>query len=678
MVPRTWCTADQTSFIDRWMPEFLLKQDAKRLDEFWPKMMEAWQVEFPEEVVLGLPLQEVDPDPNAEPVLELSEADRARLKDALEKRDSQLHNSFNNGSKKIRKHDSGGRRVLEVYQRLHKLTVKEALRRSEYDSLNEAAQCRDEDGEWIDDEDDAVKMTRISGARRERMKVWRRVLQQAWDDEEEEVKEEVRRIAREEVVVQPTVDEAGEDGKPRERTPQEYQLSIDEATPVAEMILAEFMKMTGWMGVLVFGGPVPRRGGEIGVKSIPFGLTAGGVDFPQFHPKWQKGVTDHLFKFLRQAIPRKVRLARALDPDSDEEDAEDEEQSATASHKSKTHKKKKQLQAESADGVEEAVVDQEASSAESSKPLRRPRVKATSKSKSTAPAPAAPAVPAALTPALADDSYFAAPALTDDSYFAAPALADDSYSAAENDFLPSGPDDNLFPQPQPSYSTADETPPTRFSAMEAKGADDFLATLALENLDPGEDFDSWGTPPVPSYTALVASFAPNYGLSPVPAAEPSELLSSSFTFAPPASFGSPRDMHAAPVSRPLGSNDFPMHRPTPKPKQSFGSDKDPQLFFGRSYAFCVPQQQPQSYAGAVLEDTPSVSITRIGCVSIAHIGSVSVTLIGSGATRSSLFSPLSIFLCFGPRSTVAAADSQKNLHKTFPVVAVGRPTPATL
>lgn len=32
------------------------------------------------------------------------------------------------------------------------------------------------------------------------------------------------------------------------------------------MFLTEFQKMTGWVGVLVYAGPVPRMGGELGMK----------------------------------------------------------------------------------------------------------------------------------------------------------------------------------------------------------------------------------------------------------------------------------------------------------------------------------------------------------------------------------------------------------------------------
>jgi hypothetical protein len=110
--------------------------------------------------------------------------------------------------------------VLELYQKAYQPRVKAALKASEYDVLNEASQCRDEDGEWVDDDDDSAKMKRLKEARSKRMSTWRRVVQAAWDAEPEEVKEEVRQMAKTEGMKQ-TDTVGGVDDV--ERTPEEYQ-----------------------------------------------------------------------------------------------------------------------------------------------------------------------------------------------------------------------------------------------------------------------------------------------------------------------------------------------------------------------------------------------------------------------------------------------------------------------
>ncbi|KAJ6524922.1 hypothetical protein DFH09DRAFT_1372085 [Mycena vulgaris] len=357
MAPPSKNTQEEQDFIKLWMPEFLLRKGRKELEDFWPKMRAAYLSEWPEELRLKLPLQQVVHDPNAEKPPPLTDKQRDRLDAALTERFKKLRNSFYNAYAKIRNQRGGVSRspvslaamlfkarpktkrrhqVLEVYQMVYKDKIKVALKKSEFDQLNEAAQCRDEDGEWIDD-DDKSKMQRVKDARRTRMQIQRRVVQEQWDAEGDAVREKMREMAQKEVVVPVQEEGEAENGKTKERAPEAYQMSIDESGPVAEMFLAEFHRMTGWMGVLVYGGPVPRAGGELGVKSVCFGHTPAGLDFQRFHPHWKKGITTPLFRFLRQAIPREVRLSRGIFTGEDQSDIdEDSEESAHYRRRDKT------------------------------------------------------------------------------------------------------------------------------------------------------------------------------------------------------------------------------------------------------------------------------------------------------------------------------------------------------
>lgn len=173
--------------------------------------------------------------------------------------------------------------VLEVYQQDHKSTVKAALQGSEYVHLNEASQRRTEDGEWIDDEDEEEKNERLHDARSQRMTVQRRVIRECWEAEDEAVQQEVVAKARAEKAPGTEAEKDVEDG---ERTPEEYQMwvvgfmhevfladsrrtrSLDESMKVAEIFLTEFGRMTGWVGALVYAGPVPRLGGDLGFKRL--------------------------------------------------------------------------------------------------------------------------------------------------------------------------------------------------------------------------------------------------------------------------------------------------------------------------------------------------------------------------------------------------------------------------
>ncbi|KAJ6491877.1 hypothetical protein DFH09DRAFT_1338412 [Mycena vulgaris] len=392
MAPPFKTTPEEQDFVRLWMPEFMLRKGRKELEDFWPKMRAAYLNEWPEELRLSLPLQQVVHDPNAEKPPPLTDKQRARLDEALTARFKQLRNSFYNAYSKIRNQRGGVSRspvslaamlfkawpkikrrhqVLEVYQMVYRDKIKAALKKSQFDKLNEAAQCRDEDGEWIDDDDDKTKMERVKDARRTRMKIQRRVVQEEWDAEAEVVKQKMREMAKKEVAA-PAADEDDEDGKTKERTPEAYQMSIDESGPVTEMFLAEFHRMTGWMGVLAYGGPVPRAGGELGVKSVCFGNTPAGLNFERFHPHWKKGVTTPLFRFLRQAIHS---VAVSLQGE-DNSDVDEEEAGLTAVDGEAATPPKKAKKKRSKDKTDAPVANAEVIAvAPSMKPARRPKPK---------------------------------------------------------------------------------------------------------------------------------------------------------------------------------------------------------------------------------------------------------------------------------------------------------------
>jgi hypothetical protein len=114
--------------------------------------------------------------------------------------------------------------VLELYQKKYPMKVKAALKASEFDTLNEAAQCRDEDSEWVDDEDEQSKENRLKEGQSKRMKVWRRVVQETWDAETEEVQTVIRELAKEEVQPVKSISTEDAEGEPAGRTPEEYQM----------------------------------------------------------------------------------------------------------------------------------------------------------------------------------------------------------------------------------------------------------------------------------------------------------------------------------------------------------------------------------------------------------------------------------------------------------------------
>ncbi|KAK6978074.1 hypothetical protein R3P38DRAFT_3236168 [Favolaschia claudopus] len=349
MPPKPWSTPDQDAFIATWFPEFLLKKSQKKLDGFWPKLKEAWFSEFPEETVLRLPLQDVSHDPNAttQPRI-LTPEERTRLDNAIAKRFKQLHDKLYNIYAKaagqrggisrsahslagtlFKKYPKRRRRhqVLEVFAKEHKTDVQTALDAAGFAALNEAAMCRDDEGAWIDDNDPDIRKKRVEAARSDRMKLYRRVLQECFDAAAEEIQEDMRKKASEEMVrpktTLPDTDEEGD----VDRTPEEYQLSIDEALGVLEIFFTVFRQMLGgWVGFVSCIGPIPRLVSltSLFTASHCFGRTKEGLTFEDYHTNFSKAVAHPLAKFARTVIPREVRLARALYSLEDEENLDED------------------------------------------------------------------------------------------------------------------------------------------------------------------------------------------------------------------------------------------------------------------------------------------------------------------------------------------------------------------
>ncbi|KAJ7271757.1 hypothetical protein C8J57DRAFT_1507670 [Mycena rebaudengoi] len=256
-------------------------------------------------------------DPEAAPLLTAEQ--EALLTGALLKRKEQLKSWFRNETSKLKRAGRGGgtapraslagllfkarakrrrhHQVLEVYQKRNAERLKERLAVRGFNKLNEATQARDKEGEWIDDDDSEARMIRVRDASVARMKLTREVVKEMFDEETQATQDEYRKWAKEEVL--PQIEDTPEGGK---RRPEEYQASIDESGEVVRLFHDMLYKMTGWMGVTVFGGPMPNMGGELAVKAIPFGLTPGGVHFENWHPSWTKSVSKPLLRFLRRAI----------------------------------------------------------------------------------------------------------------------------------------------------------------------------------------------------------------------------------------------------------------------------------------------------------------------------------------------------------------------------------------
>ncbi|KAF9546957.1 hypothetical protein CPC08DRAFT_729808 [Agrocybe pediades] len=103
-----------------------------------------------------------------------------------------------------------------------------------------------------------------------------------------------------------------DDGGSRSRTPEEYQLSIEQLRPAIALILQEFAEKTGWSFWIAMGGPVPNEGGDLFIENFYVGeLNQAGCDYPTAHANFTDGVLVPWTEHLYSCYPADVRASRS-------------------------------------------------------------------------------------------------------------------------------------------------------------------------------------------------------------------------------------------------------------------------------------------------------------------------------------------------------------------------------
>ncbi|KAJ7114166.1 hypothetical protein C8R43DRAFT_1138450 [Mycena crocata] len=326
MAPRTWHGTEHRPFFMEWMPRFIQRQAQQKLYKFWGPMFEAWFEGFPEQKDLGLPLPQ--PGGNAPP---LSNQELDTLGKAVSKRKQMLENYFRNNRAKL---DPGAaKRQKSLYalarslfkakpprKRLHKAVelfqlrnnrlIQEECSREGHDAINEETMSRAV-ANWVD-ESDKQQVARIKATQAARIRLRNRVAHALFAEASDEELAIIADLMEREKAGEIVEGEEDDEGLPA-RTAAEYQSSIDESWDVMKKVHAAIEKMTGWYGFSIWGGPNPRIGGELSMKSVSFGLSPSGLDFEATHADFEKAVEVPFQLFLRRCFPPDVRSKRSLD-----------------------------------------------------------------------------------------------------------------------------------------------------------------------------------------------------------------------------------------------------------------------------------------------------------------------------------------------------------------------------
>ncbi|KAJ7121764.1 hypothetical protein C8R43DRAFT_959542 [Mycena crocata] len=303
MPPRGWTTPEEFAFLQGKIAEYLTKKAEGRLWRFWPTLFEEWFEHFPEEAQMGLlgivPSQQQDKD--AGEALLKRKAKRAPVR--------RVH------------------RPIELFQKRNGALVDEGLEAEGFFDMNEVHFSATLAG-WADESDEEQKAC-IKAAQVERMKIRTRgvdkLFAEASDDElrciAELIEEEEREFALmgkggKKGLKMQQQKEAGANTRGvsirLERTPEEYQLAIDESPEVLARVHKVLARRTGWYGITIYGGPNPRFGGGLSMKTVCFGRTLAGNDFETAHGTFDESISKYFQAFLKRSFPTEVRRARAL------------------------------------------------------------------------------------------------------------------------------------------------------------------------------------------------------------------------------------------------------------------------------------------------------------------------------------------------------------------------------
>ncbi|KAJ7434296.1 hypothetical protein FB451DRAFT_1195497 [Mycena latifolia] len=390
---KTKMTADQEAYLLSLWDEFRDKQRRDQLSRFWSKMENGWFMRWPQEEVLGFPLQrapatldigaptdtgadalnkggasneggpadgECDaPDEDDEPgIAKLSMEDTIRLGVATKKTKrgevafETLHSWYNNRSQKLKKAQgkvaqgsvAGSlaallfnslrkktRRLqkIEIYQKRNKSKIDAAIAQekakiarwdsqntngdSDSDSSTTSSSSSNSDSSSdsdsssnTDSEDGATKGDGVGRYKKKggrggpakmdrkgrsaAMRLRRKVSQHLFDNETKEEKAMVEKFA------------------------------INELPAIMQEFHAGVERMTGWVGVTLFGGPLPEEGGKVATKCHTSGESPAGLNLTASIPNWEELVVPATGQWLRRCYSadltgseaKEVRCARAL------------------------------------------------------------------------------------------------------------------------------------------------------------------------------------------------------------------------------------------------------------------------------------------------------------------------------------------------------------------------------
>ncbi|KAF9463100.1 hypothetical protein BDZ94DRAFT_1322018 [Collybia nuda] len=288
MAPRNRTTPEQHAWLMSLRPEFLERQNEKKLPDFWAKLDLGWFTRWPEPGVA-----EAELEAEGHPL-------RNKATKALGDRKSYLRNWFNN------------RAVVKKKAAIKLEPLVTTFRSHQPVELYSRQFYKEKIQPLFTD-----KILREDIPKSKKLGVVKALTKAAFDAEPDEVRDaffaQASALKAENAARRVLVRESE-----LKITPEAYATAIESVAHVLDAFIQDLSTRTGWAFSVMGGGPDPVNGGRIQTISFHEGRNAAGATFRKAHVSFEDSVLKPYIEFLNQIYSPAICEARALTTNSED------------------------------------------------------------------------------------------------------------------------------------------------------------------------------------------------------------------------------------------------------------------------------------------------------------------------------------------------------------------------
>ncbi|RDB20647.1 hypothetical protein Hypma_012247 [Hypsizygus marmoreus] len=365
MAPQRWTTPEQFEFLSSKFPVYMGNVANHTQPLFFPGLFEEWFSKWPEvDALIAAGKFPAEASELHDASFTMDSEQKKTLKTAIKERKKVSAFEYETSSHKMNRHSqriqswmrnfkkkktndapaaslltmlqTGKRRRCrqeeELYESVYKekvnTLIKEELERNpeppaKDDGDGSSSSDSDQGSDVSDSSDDesgkAQKNLRHRAGKGKKklswkMRVRRRVRKQAWKDESEDVKREIKDMVEKEP--ERIAASAKEEKRGLERPGEQRQKMIASLPNILSQTCKDIHRLSGWSTLIITGGPMPVENGKLAIQSVTFGETEAGNNFLTSYPDYDEAVAQPFLQWLKKVYPKHLRRGLAVEPDS--------------------------------------------------------------------------------------------------------------------------------------------------------------------------------------------------------------------------------------------------------------------------------------------------------------------------------------------------------------------------